>query len=127
MSTASDFLGSSDFDMTSLTSLTRRRAKKKIDPYNPDRVVDDWSDPELLSFGGFVSSQISTEQTDAVRSQLITTVQIVVPNPAVDIAKGDRITDGTHVWSVTGIPTHDMNPFTSWQPTLVVDVEEVNG
>jgi hypothetical protein len=128
MSTAADFIGgSSDLGMTSLTSLTRKRAKKKEDPYNPERTVEDWTDPDVLAFSGYVSSQTSTEQTDAVRSQLITTVQIIVPDPAADIRKGDRITDGTHSWSVTGIPTSDSNPFTGWQPTLVVDVEEVDG
>jgi hypothetical protein len=128
MSTAADFIGGGlDLEMTCLTSLQRKRANRKEDPYNPDRTVEDWADPDVLAFSGYVSSQTSTEQTDAVRAQLITTVQIIVPDTAIDIRKGDRITDGTHSWSVTGIPTSDINPFTGWQPTLVVDVEEVDG
>jgi hypothetical protein len=127
MSTAADFIGSSDLQMGSLTTLTRKRATKKEDPYNPDSTTDDWSSPDVLSFSGYVSSQTSTEQTDAVRAQLITTVQIIVPDPAADIKRGDRISDGTHSWSVTGIPASDINPFSGWQPTLVVDVEEVDG
>jgi hypothetical protein len=127
MSTAADFIGSSDVQMDSLTTLTRKRAKKKEDPYNPERTVEDWTDPDVLAFSGYVSSQTSTEQTDAVRAKLITTVQIIVPNPTVDVMEGDRVTDGTHSWSVTGIPIKDINPFTGWQPTLVVDVEEVDG
>ena len=128
MSTASDFVGGGDgLAMDALTSLTRTRAATKPDPYNPRRTVSDWSAPVALAFCGYVSSTSSTEQTDAVRAQLITTVQIVIPDPATDVRAGDRITDGTRHWRVTGIPTADVNPFTGWRPTLVADVEEVDG
>jgi len=128
MSTAADFVGGGDgLAMDALTSLTRTRAGKRTDPYNPDRTIVDWSDPSTLAFEGHVSSQTSARQTDAVRAQLITTVQIVVPDPTTDIRAGDRITDGTRHWKVTGIPTADTNPFTGWHPTLVADVEEVDG
>ena len=128
MSTAADFVGGGDgLAMDSLTSLTRTRAGKRTDPYNPDRTIVDWSNPSALAFEGYVSSQTSTRRTDAVRAQLITTVQIVVPDPTTDICAGDRITDGTRHWEVTGIPTADASPFTGWRPTLVANVEEVDG
>jgi hypothetical protein len=31
------------------------------------------------------------------------------------------------VWSIVGFPENDKNPFTGWQPTLVVDVEDFKG
>ena len=128
MSTAADYVGSGDgLAMGSLTTLTRSRAGTKADPYNPGRTVSDWTNPATISFGGYVSSMTSAEQTDEVRAQLITTVQIIIPDPATDVRAGDRITDGTRRWMVTGIPTADTNPFTGWRPTLVVNVEEVDG
>lgn len=127
MSSAQDFVGGFDSQMTKLTELTRTRAGKKPDPYNPDRFIPDWENPSVLDFVAYVASQTSTESVDTTHAQLITTVQLVVPDAACDIRVGDRITDGTHHWQVKALPTADTNPFTGWRPTLVVDVEEVNG
>ena len=40
---------------------------------------------------------------------------------------GDRIRQGSRVWEVVEFPENDRNPFSGWQPTLVVALKEANG
>jgi hypothetical protein len=111
-----------DFDFT--TTFTRQRASQKVDPYNPDEVTSDWGNPDEVEVSGYWASQSSLEQSDAVRSQIVTTKQLVLDDPDADIQLGDRIkTAAGDVYRVTGIPEADVNPFTGWQPTRVVNLE----
>jgi hypothetical protein len=115
-----------DFD--SASSFTRRRAGQKTNPYDPEETIEDWDNPDELTFEAYWASQSSLEQSDAVRAQIVTTKQIVIANPDFDIAAGDRVIapDGG-TYRVTGFPQADVNPFTGWRPTLVANVETVVG
>lgn len=110
-------------------NVARLRAGQKADPYNPDRTVDDWDDPERIEFPGFISSSTSTETGDAAREETVSAA-VLTCEPGTDVQKGDRIesvpSDG-RLWRVTGFPSQDTSPFTGWQPTLEAELEEVVG
>lgn len=117
-----------DFGFEVTSGFVRERARLVGDPYDPDAPgVPDWSDPDRLPVDAYFASQSSTEQSDPVRAQLVTTKQLVFDDPHVDVRRGDRIRLGSSVWVVTGFPEADVNPFTGWQPTLVCNLEEVVG
>jgi len=125
---AGDFLtGGGGFHMTHLDTLTRRRAATKTDPYDADSVIEDWEHPDEIEVRGFLSSGMSSEQPDAVRSELVTTAQLIIADPSADVRRGDQIVGAAGKWTVQGFPERDMNPFTGWQPTLVCNLLEVNG
>jgi hypothetical protein len=128
MATVDDFLVGDGFGFSHVSTFTRRRAGQKTNPYDPDETVEDWDNAEELGFEGYWASQSSLEQSDAVRAQIVTTKQIVITEPDFDIRAGDRVVaPGGGTYRVTGFPGADMNPFTGWQPTLVVNVEEATG
>jgi len=125
---AGDFLtGGGGFHMTHLDTFTRRRAATKTDPYDSDSVIEDWEHPDEIEVRGFLSSGMSSEQPDAVRSELVTTAQLIIADPSADVRRGDQIVGAAGKWTVQGFPERDMNPFTGWQPTLVCNLLEVNG
>ena len=126
MSTALDWISSSAPEH--LEPFTRLRAQLTPDPYNTDRSVEDWTTPEELPLSGAWDSGGSSFGNDAVRSQLTTAQRIAVFDRDVDVREGDRIRakDGA-IFTVTGRPTRDVNPWSGWQPTAVFDVEEVKG
>ena len=103
------------------------------DPYDPDEGMVTWDDPDIITVSGFLASTASVqalasrEQDSPVRSQLITTNMLTLTDPDADVERGDRIRQGDRVWTVTGYPSQDQNPFTGWQPTRVCYLEEVTG
>lgn len=108
--------------------LRRLRAPLVEDPYNPARTVSDWDgEVDELAFNGFISTSSSVMSPDGAREQAVTAVTLTVADPTVDIRRGDRIDDGAHVYTVDVIPSVDANPFTGWQPTLEVGLQEVEG
>lgn len=126
--TVGDFLaGGGGFHMTHLDTFTRRRATTKADPYDADSVIEDWEHPDEIEVRGFLSSGMSSEQPDAVRSELVTTAQLIIQDPDADVQRGDEIAGATGTWRVQGIVERDMNPFTGWKPTLVCNLQEVTG
>lgn len=127
MGTALDFMGESDFKFEHTTTFVRQRAGLTVDPYDPDSAVEDWNNPVEITLEGYFASQNSTEQTDEVREQVSTTKQLVIDDPSADVKRGDRIKLDDRVWTVTGFPEDDQNPFTGWRPTLVVSLAEWRG
>jgi len=125
--TAGDWMaGDGGFTVTS--EFVRQRAVLVVDPYDPDAAgVPSWDTPDELTVWGYLASQSSTEQADPVRAQIITTKQLILDDPDADVERGDRIRQGVKVWTVTGFPEADINPFTGWQPTRVCNLEEVQG
>lgn len=108
--------------------LKRLRASLAADPYNPSRTVPDWDgEVDELTFNGFIATASSAMTPDGAREQAVTAVTLTVADPTVDIRRGDRIEDGAHVYTVDVIPSVDANPFTGWQPTLEVGLQEVEG
>ncbi|HEY9310241.1 MAG TPA: hypothetical protein VIP82_20755 [Microbacterium sp.] len=69
-------------------SFTRLRAAEISDPYNPDAVVEDWTEPSELPLRGAWSSASSAYGTDPVREQLTTTKQIAIFDAAADVREG---------------------------------------
>lgn len=127
MSTALDWIGSSEPEH--LEAFMRLRAQQTPDSYNADREVDDWGkEPEELPLRGSWDSGGSSFGSDPVREQLSTSKRIAIFTPDADVREGDRIraADGA-VFLVTGRPARDVNPWSGWQPTVVLDVEEVKG
>lgn len=108
--------------------LKRLRAPLVEDPYNPARTVSDWDgEVDELAFNGFIATASSVMTPDGAREQAVTAVTLTVADPTVDIRRGDRIKDGLHVYTVDVVPSVDANPFTGWQPTLEVGLQEVEG
>ena len=130
MSTAIDYVKQhSTFSLRYTGQFTRQRRKQVVDPYDPDSsTLGDWTDTDDLKVNGALASLTSTEQDDAVRSEVLSTAQFVSDNPTLDVKRGDRLlsSDGRK-WNVVGYPTRDMNAFTGWQPTIVCNLEEVVG
>ena len=127
MSTFADFVGAGGFPMPALQDFVRLRAGTKPDPYDPDSVVEDWTNPTPLAVRGYLSSQSTLEQPDEVRSELQRTDQLIIPDASVDIRRGDRIEGAGGRWVVQGLPKVDRSPFTGWQPTLACNLLEVTG
>ena len=92
-------------------------------------VDEDWSDPEILRFEGYLYSRSSVDSAASEpRDQgTVSDKQLIVPNHAIDIKVHDRIIINGDTWRVTGMPAADQNPFTGWRPTLVADLEQVTG
>lgn len=108
--------------------LKRLRASLAADPYNPARTVPDWDgEVDEIMFNGFIATASSVMTPDGAREQAVTAVTLTVADPTVDIRRGDRIEDGAHVYTVDVVPSVDANPFTGWQPTLEVGLQEVEG
>lgn len=127
VSTVLDWIGSSEPEH--LEAFTRLRAQQVPDSYNPERTVDDWSQaPDELPLRGSWDSGGSSFGSDPVRLQLTTSKRIAIFTPSADVREGDRIrsADGA-VFTVTGRPSRDINPWTGWQPTVVLDVEHKEG
>lgn len=118
------------FGMPQATVYVRLRAERKPSNMNPDRTVEDWVNPEELMFTGFLASTSSIQTEDNNRRITTSTATLTVPDSTVDIAVNDRIRtepDDGRLWRVAGFPSFDRNPFTGWQPTREIPLEEVTG
>ena len=90
--------------------------------------MPDWDgEVDELAFSGFIATASSVMTPDGAREQAVTTGTLTVADPTVDIRRGDRIKDGSHVYTVDVVPSVDASPFTGWQPTLEVGLQEVEG
>ncbi|OLO60629.1 hypothetical protein BKH24_05830 [Actinomyces oris] len=105
----------------------RRRPRKVPDPVNPRRMIESWDTTDDIELHGFLDSQDSDEDPGPVRSEVSTTATLYVEDTTLDVARGDLITDGVHSWRVDGFPATPKNPFTGWQPYLVIRLKEVRG
>lgn len=108
-------------------TFTCKRAGLKPDPYNPDRMVEDWTNPQIGTVEGYIASGASALQGDPVRERVQSDAQLVIDDPGADVKIRDLIELGDRSWRVSGFPTMDINPFTGWQPTLVANLEEQRG
>ena len=118
------------FPMPYVTSFCRLRAGTVHNPYNPDATGSDWTTPYTLQFDGALASASSTTSTSKLDKRVASTATLTCPDPTLDIRVGDRIRaepDDGRLWTVSGIPSADINPFTGWRPTLEIQLEEVMG
>lgn len=110
------------------TKFERLRATAVPDPYDPDSPgVPDWSNPDILEFEGFLTESTSTILPDSVRGQVSTSGVLTVTDPDLDIKVGDRVRQGGKIWQITGRPAKDKSPFTGWQPTLEITIQQLEG
>lgn len=110
------------------TKFERLRATATPDPYDPDsKGVPDWSKPQILEFEGFLTESTTSINSDGVRGQVYTGAMLTVTDPALDVQVGDRIRQGKQIWQVSGRPSRDLSPFTGWQPTLEIPLENYQG
>ena len=117
-----------DGGFVAVSEFVRQRAVLVADPYDPDAAgVPSWDAPDEVTVWGYLASISSTEGADPVRRQVLAAKQLVLDDPGADVERGDRIRQGARVWVVVGFPVVDMNPFTGWRPTRVVNLEEVQG
>ena len=117
-----------DGGFVAVSEFVRQRAVLVPDPYDPDAAgVPSWDTPSEVTVWGYLASISSTEGADSVRRQVLAAKQLVLDDPGADVERGDRIRQGSRVWTVVGFPEADMNPFTGWRPTRVVNLEEVQG
>lgn len=132
MSQIDDYINGADTGtvMPAALAYTRLRATRKPDPYNPKRTVEDWTNPDRLTVRGFMASSSSRRTPDGSREETASAAVLTIPDPTADIQIGDRIErqpyDGRR-WEVTGFPSNDVNPWTGWQPTLEIQLEEWKG
>ena len=107
--------------------LVRQRPRMVASHLNPERLVPAWDDPDELDVVGFLDAAATSEDPDVSREEAVSSATLYVDDPAVDIRRGDRITDGVRSWRVQGFPAAPMNPFDGWQPYVVVNLREVKG
>lgn len=110
--------------MKYLDAFVRQRARQVPDRDDPDATVKDWSNPVLLDLRGYFEQGSSSEQSDPLRSQAVTLQTLVIKDPDADVRRGDRITQGDHIWTVQGYPSAPRNPFTGRRPGLYVRLLE---
>lgn len=117
------------FNMPTLNTFIVQRAGRKPDPYDPDTTISDWTHPSERTVNGYLHHLTALEMSDAIRSEATYHAELVIPDADADVERGDRVwdEDRKHMWTVQGFTATDMSPFTSWQPTMVVDLTEVRG
>lgn len=109
------------------TEIVRLRAALVPSDYNPDDLVADWANPDRKPLAGFVDAQSSAELADPVRSESVTTTTVYLDDVHADIRRGDRVEYAGGTWTIEGFPAAPMNPFTGWQPYLIVSLQLVVG
>ena len=117
-----------DFDHA--TRFVRIRAGETTDAYNPKQRSRDWSTPDKFEIHGSLSSSSSRRSPNGLREETTSNAYLTVTDPDCDVRLGDRIRpqpDDGRLWTVTGMPSHDMNPFTGWRPTLEIQLTEWKG
>lgn len=112
-------------------AFTRLRAGERTDPYSNRTAREDWSPAAVARLplpAAYLASAGSAESLAPSRRQTATKAQLVIPDASTDVQPGDRVehADG-RLWRVTGYGERDRNPWTGWQPTLVVNLEEHRG
>lgn len=123
-----EWVGAGWRDLVSLTRCVRLRAGKTVDPYDPETLLgEDWGNPERLVFEGFIASGSSVDVDDPVRRRTSTRKVLTVFDPGVDIVRGDRVEVDGVLFRVEGIHANDVNPWTGWQPTRVIELEVFEG
>ncbi len=130
------------------THLYRLRAGVMIDEYSKKPVHADWDRPELLVVPDAFIAQTSTSALrDATREQALESKSLYCDG-SFDIAKGDRIFQGTftpelpddattvppgttmhgETYSIDGIPpAADTSPFTGWTPPREIPLTRSEG
>lgn len=123
--------GSSDgFTLPGATMFERLRARREPSPTNPRRMAESWDDPDRLELRGALASSSSMRTPDTLDVHTTSTAYLTIDDPTADVRVGDRIRampDDGRLWLVAGFPSHDVNAFTAWRPTLEIQLTEYKG
>lgn len=104
-------------------TVTRLRAATVTDPYSGEVEAEDWDNPTTLAIGGCGVAQTgSTEPVEAARSAVDADFDVFMP-PGSDVTSKDRLVIRGMTCEVAGLPFDYLNPFTGWQPGLVVQAK----
>ena len=118
------------FPMGHLTRFCLTRRIYEDDPYNPDASIRTYVESAWSrDVYGYLDSGVSEMGPGPDREQVTSRATITFPmsRSMQLMGPGDMLTEVDRRWRVTGVAAQDQNPFTGWQPTLVVEVEEVKG
>lgn len=108
-------------------TITRLRGTAETDPYSNEATGIDWSTPSSLTIPGcgFNPGQ-SAEPLQAGRNAITTQPEVYAPAGS-DVLAGDRITVRGKTYEVDGEPGVWKNPFSGWEPGMVVALKLTTG
>jgi hypothetical protein len=101
-------------------TVTRLRAKTVTDPYSGEATTEDWTNPDSLDiYDCGVADGGSLEPLETARNAVDSDFDVIVP-PGSDVTAQDRLVVRGLVCQVAGRPFDWTNPFTGWQPGMIV-------
>ncbi len=108
-------------------TVVRQRGVSTSNPYSTEATELDWTTPTTLTINGCAFDPGgSSEPTEQGRNAVITQPTVYAP-PGSDITAADRLVVRSRTWLVDGDPAEYVNPFTGWEPGLVVKLKAVEG
>lgn len=108
-------------------TITRLRGTAITDPYSGDATGVSWTTPASLTIDGcgFNPGQ-SAEPLQVGRNAVTTQPEVYAPAGS-DILAGDRLVVRGKTYEVDGQPAAWKNPFTGWEPGMVVALKLTEG
>lgn len=108
-------------------TVTRLRGVTSVDPYSGESTALDWTTPATLVIEGcgFNPGQ-SSEPLQTGRNAVSTQPEVYAPADA-DVLAGDRVIVRGKTYDVDGQPAKWANPFTGWEPGLVIALNLTEG
>ncbi len=108
-------------------TVTRQRGTAVLDPYSGEETGISWADPDEIEVEGCAFNPGgSTEPVEVGRAAVVSKPTVYAPFGA-DIRAKDRLKIGDTTYDVDGRPAPFKNPFTGWEPGLVVTLKDVEG
>lgn len=122
-----DSVGSGAMSFPHGETVYRQRPAQVWDPLSQTNIRGDWSTlTETEIAGAFIAQSSTSILGDATRTQALEAKSLYC-DPDTDIRKGDRVRQGTDVYTVDGIPAADTNPWTGWRPVREVPLVRGEG
>lgn len=114
-------------------TVVRLRATTTTDPYSGEATALDWSSPESLTIagcgiasGGSFGTPGSVETVETDRNAIVSDFDVILPH-GTDVTAADRLVVRGLTCEVQGRPFEWHNPFTGWQPGLLIRAKIVEG
>ncbi|MFI8593733.1 hypothetical protein ACIGCK_04795 [Microbacterium sp. NPDC078428] len=108
----------------------RLRGGLVTDPYSGGQIPADWANPVVLEIpGAFIAQSSTSTLGDSTRTLALESKSLFCP-PDTDVQIGDRIREGGEggtVYTIDGIPSADVNPWTGWQPVREIPLQRYTG
>ena len=108
-------------------TVTILTAGTATDPYSGESEAEDWSTPSSVTVSGVgVEPRPSDEPVQDARNAVTSGYTLYLP-AGTQIGSQNRVTVRGGTFSVLGEPAVWRNPFTGWEPGVVVQVERTEG